>query len=50
MFGNQIRHELISTPFKEVNISHMTDGVYHFMINYSEDYISDKHVIRFIKN
>lgn len=50
MFGNQVGHEIVSTPFREINVSHLTKGVYHFMINYSDDYISDKHIIRFIKN
>jgi hypothetical protein len=50
MFGNQIGHELVSFPYKEINIEHLAKGVYHFIIQFSDGFDADKKVIRFMKN
>ena len=50
MFGNQIAHELVSFPYKEINIKHLAKGVYHFVIEFSVGFNADKKVIRFMKN
>ena len=50
MFGNQIAHEQVSFPYKEINIEHLAKGVYHFVIEFSVGFNADKKVIRFMKN
>jgi hypothetical protein len=50
MFGNQIAQDIVSLPYKEINVSHLARGVYHFIIKFSTGFETDKKVIRFMKN